>query len=667
MFQELLKEIRKEISGQRALQNVATIIQYHRIPGYKGQQEAAEACTQILRGYGIETDCQEYPADGHTMFWTEQSPPGWECDLAELFIVEESGERTRIASFAEREISVMQGSAPTLPEGIEVELVTVNKPEEEEGYAGLDVRGKMVLIGTCDMVRARELAVERLGAIGIVTDRMPEWPPARGRMDVPDAVHWNGFHWTGHEQKCFGFAISPRWGDVLRKREQTKVFAKVRTRFTENTFCNVEAFIPGEKDEEIVVIAHLCHPKPSANDNASGSGTAMEVARALQHMIGEGVLPKPKRGIRFLLVPEFLGTYAYLEKHEDRIPKMLAGINLDMVGEKQDLCHSSLQVERPSLASPGYVGDLAAMLCQALGDDAANFFGTARYALFRHTETPFSGGSDHYILSDPTVGIPTPMLIQWPDRFYHTSEDTLDKVDPLMLQRVGTITATYAYFLANAGSKEISWLASEIALGFGEEVHHLFIRDRDRVTKAPELMDFRFTTRLRDLKALEHYLESEEMDRFQELMSRLADHMRIAGEAQMALFMERADKQEMTHEDEDLKSEFELAAESMVAVRVYRGPVPLGLRGFLHLLSKEERGAWRDFHKKHPGGEKIDNLLLYWADGERNLKQICDLIERETGYSNLEFAVEYFKVLSKVGLIQLKGGENQGQNLSRIN
>jgi hypothetical protein len=57
----------------------------------------------------------------------------------------------------------------------------------------------------------------------------------------------------------------------------------------------------------------------------------------------------------------------------------------------------------------------------------------ARYALFRYATTPFGDGSDHFIFSDSTVGVPMPMLIQWPDKFYHTSADTIEKVDPRII------------------------------------------------------------------------------------------------------------------------------------------------------------------------------------------------------------------------------------------
>lgn len=658
MFQETLQKIRDELSGQLALANVAEIVQHHRIPGYKGQRDAAVACANILTANGVQAEAVSYPADGQTMFWAEQTALGWECDAAELWVVSPEKEKRRIANFKEMELSIMQGSAPTPEGGVEADLVVLAEPEEEVSYAGLDITGKMVLVGTCDINRARELAVERHGAIGIVTDRMPEWPPVRGRMDLPDSIHWNGFHWTGHEKKCFGFAVSPRTGDFLRKLKNPRVFAKVESRFTSSSFMNVEAYIPGQATEaggEVVVIAHLCHPKPSANDNASGSGTAMEVARTLQKLIDAGKLARPKRGIRFLLVPEFLGTYAYLAKHPDRIPGMLAGINLDMVGENQEACGSALQVEKPSQAVPGYVGDLAAMILRAIGDDASNFFGTARYALFRHTVTPFSGGSDHWILSDPTVGVPSPMLIQWPDLHYHTSSDTLDKVDPKMLHRVGAITATYAFFLANASFEEARWLAAEIAAGFGPALHDGLSRALSAATPAgspEELAEFQLSCRIRDIEALVAYVETERRAEYQAVVAGLSEEMQQSAATQLRIArLGNPGGEAGTAADQNALSD---RAQAMVPVRLYRGPAPLGLRGFLHLLTPAERNEWRLFVKAHTDGSKIDSLLLYWADGRRNILDIARKIQLETGYFDLEFAVRYMEVLQKIDFIRLE-------------
>jgi len=46
---------------------------------------------------------------------------------------------------------------------------------------------------------------------------------------------------------------------------------------------------------------------------------------------------------------------------------------------------------------------------------------------FRMQQGYYTGGSDHYIFDDSTVQVPFASLTQWPDRFYHSSEDTVDK------------------------------------------------------------------------------------------------------------------------------------------------------------------------------------------------------------------------------------------------
>ena len=70
-------------------------------------------------------------------------------------------------------------------------------------------------------------------------------------------------------------------------------------------------------------------------------------------------------------------------------------------------------------------------------------------AMFNHCVTEFEAGSDHYILSDPTVNIPTLMLGQWPDINYHTSGDVAEQVDPYILHKSASIAAGYVYALSN--------------------------------------------------------------------------------------------------------------------------------------------------------------------------------------------------------------------------
>src|SRR5262249_58296274 len=83
----------------------------------------------------------------------------------------------------------------------------------------------------------------------------------------------------------------------------------------------------------------------------------------------------------------------------------------------------------------------------------------------RMAEVPYSGGSDHALWLDPSAGVPCPMLIQWPDRYYHSDLDTPERCDPRSLALAARAAATYAAFLAGAGADELAWLVDLVARG----------------------------------------------------------------------------------------------------------------------------------------------------------------------------------------------------------
>src|SRR5918997_1588750 len=397
-------------SGTRAFAVVADIVRHHRIQASPGHRAAAEHCAALLRNAGLATELQRHPANFTTRYWTSHQFPEWDCRGATLRLLSPAGDARTLADYAEHKLAVVQRSVATPPEGITAELVLLEHGESEEEYARLDLRGKLVFTGG-DVARVRELAVERHGAAGIVTDRMVEFPPIRERFDLPDAHQYTSFWWTSAEQvKTFGFVLTPREGERLRRllrssTEPVTAHARVDARLYDGEIETVSAFIPGETDEEVVIVSHLCHPQPSANDNASGAATALECGRALRRLIDAGELPRPRRGIRILLPPEITGSFSYLATNEGRIPRTVAAINLDMVGENQAPCQGPLIAERPPAACAGFAGDLlAAILRELAGQDATNLAGNARYALFKWAVTPFSGGSDHYVFADPTVG-----------------------------------------------------------------------------------------------------------------------------------------------------------------------------------------------------------------------------------------------------------------------
>ena len=181
-----------------------------------------------------------------------------------------------------------------------------------------------------------QLLAESAGPIVAVTDFMRAVPGVRVREDLYDVRNYTSFWWkdTSIEPKIFGFVLTPRQGDELadlcRKMQEEhdkdpskapypQARCKVDASLYPGSAEVVEARLAGQTDEEILVIAHLCHPQASANDNASGVASAMELFRVIKRLVDQGEVPPLKRGLRMIFVPEFSGTYAWLAEEIDRL------------------------------------------------------------------------------------------------------------------------------------------------------------------------------------------------------------------------------------------------------------------------------------------------------------------------------------------------------------
>jgi len=325
-----------------------------------------------------------------------------------------------------------------------------------------------------------------------------------------------------------------------------------------------------------------------------------------------------------------------------------------MVGQNQDLCKSSFLIENPPLAIPSYCVELLERIREELLPEVPTHGSMGGYALFRYAVTPFSGGSDHYILSDPTVGIPCPMLIQWPDIFYHTTMDTLEKVDPKSLKMVGTISAAYAYFLANASDGEAQWLAYELVSRFKNEV---IKSGQDTVSRA--LDDSKTAGKSFNHTEQKLQLFLEQKIKALASISRLGDISKVADNLKSE--MEETVEKEISRMKTILGKrtvkpvprklgKWDKIAEKMIPKRRYTGPVTL--RGFTNKLSKADNDKlWRFRAKYKAQFNVLTPLAEYWADGKRNLLEIIDLIELETGIRASELMVEYFRILEKLKLV----------------
>lgn len=670
----LLERIWQSYSGEAAWQTVVDLCRYHRIQASPGYRQAAQWLQQRLNREGLTAEILSYPADENTQFWAMQSFQEWHCTAASLRLIEPAGQAQGLADYRADPISVIQRSAAFVGEA---EVVSLEDGTEEADYDGLEVAGKVVL-SKGDLRRVWELAVKQRGAVGILYDGMRVVPPVRPEGDLSDVRQYTSFWWQPGDVKCFGFVLTPRQGQGLRAllqqgQSQVRIRARVDSRLYDGALEVVSAVIPGRSEQEVVVVAHLCHPRPSANDNASGAAAALEAARTLQSLIAAGELAPPRRTIRFLWLPEMHGLYAYLAGREAELGRIVAGLNLDMVGQDQAQTGSVWLIERPPDAAASFAPDLLAHLrdglpaVKGMTDAAPTHTGFGAYPLYRQAETPFSGGSDHLILSDPDIGVPTPMLIQWPDRFYHTAADTPDRTDPGSLARAGTVAAAYAYWLASAGPREAAWLGHEMVARFKA---HLAKVAQAAVTRAlTEDTGQALSCIGADLDRRLAYL----LDRQKAALDTLT---RLAPQGCPIAGLQAEAEQAARHELVWARGALELQAAALELEglpilpppaltpeeqqaagwkprRRVRGAIPLDHH--LHRRPKEEREAWRRLLKERSGRlhHTLLNLALFWADGQRSVLEIADLVELESGHRDLELLMDYFRLLDRLGLVSL--------------
>lgn len=642
MFKNWKKIIQEEFSGRQAFRYADRIAQYHRIQASPGYRQAAHEVVSLLKRDGVDTELVSYPARYGERFLSHFSFQEWKCDSAELWI--ENPIRKRIARFEEEEISVIQRSISTPEEGLEAELVVIENAEEESSYQGLELEGKIALVRGNQFI-IHMLAVEKYKCAGLIFDNLTEFHPIRTRLDLPDARQYTSYWWTSQEEtKSFGFAVSPRIGEELRslaKTQTVKLRAFVKAELKEGQFENIEYLIPGKKDKEILLVSHLCHPYPGGQDNASGPGTLMEVMRTLTRLIKEGSLPQPELGIRFLMMPEMTGTAAYFHLHPDRIPRTIAALNLDMVGADQTKGGGPLCIEQPPLSMPTFVDRFAYKLVEEITNNTGNFTGTTEYSTVHYINTRFSGGSDHYIISDPTIGIPCPMLIQWPDKHYHTTADSTKNLDENMMELVGTVTALYSYGLANGD--ESDWLSYTF--------HHLG-KVGTHLSQAKEWLIKGNQSKEQFQHAFSFYVKYEEeslsqidfyagIRHFRSLQEVLGD-MKQTISMQADIIWKIAEKE---LDDKQVESEVGSDQVWMNAIYSRNYQAPVQMRDEVKGLSLQERyHLLKEVAATAPLG--YEDFLFYWMNGVRTVKEILNLTKYETG----QYFPEYAKELLQTGL-----------------
>jgi quinol monooxygenase YgiN len=431
---------------------VADITRYHRIQASPGYDDAVRYVVDALAAAGVSSTIHRFTADGRTDTFGWISPPGWTIRGGGLEQIEPNSRI--LGRFDVIAQSILGQSAPGDLEG---DVVHVGAGDTAACFEGLDLDGKFLLSHGRPAAMLRFL--QGTGATGLII-----YPDIERAAPSHDLVQYGGFFPRAHEIPWLpmGFSISRRAADaLLRDMEQgrVRVHGHVDASFLDGHPMQVlEARIgPDDSDVEVLLCAHLCHPAPSANDNASGSGALLEVARVLAAMDRKRDLD---HAVRLLWVPEFNGVIPWIAANVADLRRVLFTINLDMVGESPEIIGEPLRVFRVPNAHPTFVNACIEPLLEMIAEDPRFRAVQGSQRVLHWIFDAPTGGSDHLAFEAPPASLPS-LMLGHDDPFWHTDLDTVDKVDPTRLKHVGTLTAllaTLPSWAADEAARLAEWL-----------------------------------------------------------------------------------------------------------------------------------------------------------------------------------------------------------------
>jgi len=450
-MKRFLKEA-EVFDANEVLRYIGGISQFHRIQGSRELVEAVKFIQNELALWGIRAELYRETYDGERRYLTLAVPIAWNLVRASVEVLGEkfTSSTTPLVAMAHS------------PSGdVEGEILPVLRESDWENAGG-----KIVLVGSNWRDAYRK--ANESGAIGFIAYR----------------------EGTGKAFPYIGLFLRKKdlsWAKIpavtLPEATAKKIISKVNSGEEVKARISVEAETPEKetlpilyarigKPPYLLFTAHICHPKPGANDNASGSAALIELAKILNGLYNDSF----RLGFAFLWIPEYYGTQAFIERHAN-LDEYYAVINLDMVAGSEDRAGSTIMLVREPLSRFSIVSGLLEYYIDALNRKGTSFSGSA-LPMLKFKSYAYEMGSDHDVFN--FFGVPASMPITWPDRFYHSSEDTIEKLSRETLEVIGRAVLATALALAKGSEEELERFARGYAMKYLGEL------SRDRETENAE-------------------------------------------------------------------------------------------------------------------------------------------------------------------------------------
>ena len=159
--------------------------------------------------------------------------------------------------------------------------------------------------------------------------------------DKPNAIPYI----TSYYKRDWGFCISHNQKKKFEKKysNNDKFFVNIDTKFNNNGFLHYgEIYLKGKSSQEILISTYICHPS-MANNELSGPIVSM-------CLIDYFKSKKLDKSLRFIFIPETIGSINYIYKNFHNLKKnVIGGFNLSCIGDEREYsCMLSKKENFPS-------------------------------------------------------------------------------------------------------------------------------------------------------------------------------------------------------------------------------------------------------------------------------------------------------------------------------
>ncbi|SFX03707.1 Zn-dependent amino-or carboxypeptidase, M28 family [Thermoactinomyces sp. DSM 45891] len=397
------RHAKPRVSEERIYRDIAWMASKDdaRMAGTPGEHQAAKVIAQRFKKLGFDVKMQRFP---FTRF---------ESRGAALTVSQPENK-----SF---ETTPLTYSPSTPAKGLTADLVYAGLGAESD-FASVDVKGKIALIkrGNLTFYDKTQNAA-KAGAIGVVIFNNTTGKLG-GTLGQQTSIPAIGLTDTD------GALLTNLLSSGQKVTTTMKADTKVINTYSQNVIGTYKAKNT-RKAKTLVVGAHYDGvDSAAANDNASGTATMLEVARLASQK-------KLDMNVRFIAFGAeeagLIGSEFYAQSLKPEETANISGmINMDMVG-----VGDKVNVLTASANAQSFVADLAVEKAEELQITPIRGFSTR---------------SDH--ASFEPLGIPVAFLHVSEDPYYHSDQDTLDKIQKPNLKNVGTLVTNLVLDIANNNS-----------------------------------------------------------------------------------------------------------------------------------------------------------------------------------------------------------------------